>query len=83
MKRTPPQIPGYIPEESQADRAGVTVSTLRQWRRQGYGPRWSKFGRFVMYAEDANARFIEDQASIAEARRNPRPRGRPPSAAVT
>jgi hypothetical protein len=79
MKRTPPCITGYISEENQASRSGVTVSTLRRWRGQGYGPRWSKFGRFVLYAEDANTRFIAQEAAATEARRNPRPRGRPRS----
>jgi hypothetical protein len=77
MKRTPPQILGYISEDSQASRSGVTVSTLRRWRGRGYGPRWEKFGRFVLYAEDANQRFIEEEAAAAEAQRQPRRPGRP------
>ncbi len=78
MTRTP-EIPGYVTEETQALRSGVTLWTIRRWRRQGYGPRWAKFGRFVLYAEDANERFIAEEAAAAETRHNPPRRGRPRS----
>jgi hypothetical protein len=75
MKRTPPAIPGHITEEEQAARSGVQVSTLRRWRRRGYGPKAVKFGRFVLYAADGNERFLAHLTAAAE--NHPRGRGRP------
>jgi hypothetical protein len=72
-----PAIPGYITEQEQASRSGVTVATLRRWRVKGYGPRAVHFGRVPMYREDANEQFLVQKEATAEAQRKLRPRGRP------
>lgn len=71
-----PKIAGHITEDEQADRVGITKSTLRRWRRGGYGPRQVKIGRFILYPEDADTRFLAEQAIAAEAQHGPRRRGR-------
>jgi hypothetical protein len=69
-----PNIHGHISEAEQARRSGVTVSTLRRWRKRGYGPRAVKFGRFVLYPEDSNEQFLAELKAAAE--NPPRLRGR-------
>src|SRR5262249_59774469 len=71
-----PAIPGYIPEQEQAKRCGVTLSTLRRWRSKGFGPRAIRFGRFPIYREDANEQYLAQEEAAAEAQRQPRRRGR-------
>jgi hypothetical protein len=80
MKRTPPIIAGHITEGEQAARSGVTIATLRRWRVRGYGPKPVRFGRFILYAQDANEQFIAEQVTAAENSHKPRGRGRPRSA---
>jgi hypothetical protein len=71
------RIPGFITDQQQADRLGVTVSTLRRWRRKGYGPKSVKIGRKDYYPETADAEFAAAQLAEAEAAAEPRGRGRP------
>ena len=39
MKGRVPSVLGYILEAEEAARCGITVPTLRKWRRRGYGPK--------------------------------------------
>jgi len=76
-----PTIPGYISEQEQAKRCGVTPSTLRRWRSKGFGPRAVLFGRIPMYRDDANERYLAQEEAAAEALRQARRRGRANSVA--
>ncbi len=74
-ERSSPKIDGYISEATLSARLGLSVWTLRRWRERGYGPRWQKFGRHVLYREDASERFLAEQEA-AGGQKEPR-RGRP------
>jgi hypothetical protein len=65
-------LPGYISEEQQAERLGVTVRTLRSWRQQGIGPDWVKGGKIVRYPEGADERWL--QSNITQPARERRRR---------
>jgi hypothetical protein len=77
MKGRVPSVLGYILEAEEAARCGITVPTLRKWRRRGYGPKAVKIGRTFMYSDDADTQFLADQATAVENALKPRPRGRP------
>lgn len=47
-----------LPKEA-ADRLRVSVGTLANWRVQGAGPRFAKFGRRVVYPEREIEAFEE------------------------
>lgn len=42
-------LTGKIKEKKLALELGVSVSTLRSWRRKGYGPSAYKLGKLVVY----------------------------------
>jgi hypothetical protein len=66
-------IPGFYTEEEQARRLSVTPRTLRRWRGERYGPNPTVVGRFVYYAEKAEADFLAScQVSLQEQRRGRR-----------
>lgn len=44
-----PVMDEYDDEKTTADEYEVTVRTLRQWRREGKGPPWTRKGRKVIY----------------------------------
>lgn len=48
-----------LKEQEAADRLGLSVKTLRQWRWAGKGPRFKKFGSAVRYSEADLAAYIE------------------------
>jgi hypothetical protein len=75
MTSSSPQVRGYISEVEQAQRSGISIWTLRAWRTKGYGPRFVKFGRHVLYPEDAAERFLVEEQAAAQ--KGPRRRGRP------
>jgi hypothetical protein len=70
-------IPGWITEQQYADQIGVSLATVRRWRRQHYGPTFVKIGRRDYCRENAAAEFAADQLKKAESAAEPRPRGRP------
>jgi excisionase family DNA binding protein len=51
-----------LKEQEAADRLGLSVKTLRQWRWAGKGPRFKKFGSAVRYSEADLAAYIESAA---------------------
>ena len=51
---------GYVPESDAAMALGVQVSTLRNWRLNGHGPKFSKpSGETVVYSLDVLRDWIE------------------------
>jgi hypothetical protein len=74
-KNNRPSIPGYRSEEEQAARLGISIYTLRRWRRAGIGPRPIRLGRNDLYPENEEARFLDEKQAAAE--HKPRGRGRP------
>lgn len=40
---------GYLKERDLARELGLSVWTLRAWRKRGYGPPFGKVGRTVVY----------------------------------
>ncbi len=39
----------YLTQYEAADALGVKASTLKRWKREGYGPPWTRIGRRVVY----------------------------------
>jgi hypothetical protein len=70
-------IPGFITEEQLARQLGVALSTVRRWRRRGYGPKFVKVGRKDYCKETAAADFAAELLAEAERAAEPRRRGRP------
>jgi DNA-binding transcriptional MerR regulator len=54
----PRHISGLFHETDEAKRLGISLRTLRFWRRQGYGPVPTYVGRFVYYTPQAHADFL-------------------------
>src|SRR5215472_14946253 len=50
-------IPGFITQEQLARQLGIALSTVRRWRRRGYGPKFVKDGRKDYCKETAAADF--------------------------
>jgi hypothetical protein len=48
-------------ERFTANRLGVSVETLRTWRKRGVGPRYRKLGRCVRYSLADLDAFVEAQ----------------------
>jgi hypothetical protein len=71
------KIPGWITEAQFARQLGLSITTVRRWRRRGYGPTWVKIGRRDYTRETAAADFAAAQLADAEAAAEPRRRGRP------
>lgn len=38
-------------EKQAAERLGVAVKTMQQWRHYGRGPKWAKIGRLCKYRQ--------------------------------
>ena len=52
-------IPGWKHEEVFAQDVNRATRCLREWRRQGIGPAWAKFGNDVYYRDDAAQTYLE------------------------
>jgi hypothetical protein len=59
-----PSIPGYRSEAEQAARLGVTIRTLRRWRRQGKAPPFLLIGRTVVHSEEGEADWLAQQERV-------------------
>ncbi len=59
-----------LSEQDAAKVLKCSVACLRRWRREGRGPRWTKFGRMVRYSDSWLREFIEEsvQARTGDAR---------------
>jgi predicted site-specific integrase-resolvase len=63
-KATMPQnaktiLDGYLTEDQQALKLGVTVRTLRKWRASGEGPAFVKAGKRVLYTDESAAAWLK------------------------
>jgi hypothetical protein len=67
-------VAGYISEREQAEKHGITLTTLRRWRRRNYGPKGVQVGRKFLYRDDASERWLEEQEAAAAAAAEPRRR---------
>ena len=47
--------------EQAAERLGLSVKTLQDWRYKRIGPPWSKIGKFARYVESALETWVEQQ----------------------
>jgi len=48
-----------LSEKEIASRLGVSLSTIRRWRRNGTGPGYFKFGGVLRYAKSSLDAFIK------------------------
>jgi hypothetical protein len=46
-------LPGYSSERETAEKLGVNVRALREWRRLGKGPPFTKFAHEIQYRDAA------------------------------
>jgi hypothetical protein len=69
-----PAIPGFITEEQFARQMYVTLSTVRRWKRRGYGPKFFKIGRKDYCKETGASDFAAKLLAEAEQRDRPRRR---------
>lgn len=53
-----------ITQEEAARILGVSSRTLRNWRRDGYGPRVIAYGRRVLYSESAIDEWIDQMSDV-------------------
>jgi hypothetical protein len=49
----------WLDEEATAKEIGVSVRTLRAWRRKGEGPPYAYFGRAIKYNKSALAEHFK------------------------
>jgi len=59
MSTTMPEHTRWLTTEDVADRFRAAKGTLRYWRHIGYGPKFVKMGRRVLYS-DAEVQRFED-----------------------
>lgn len=58
----------FLNESQVAELLSVTSDAVRYWRRNGTGPSWYKFGRFIRYQKDEVVQWAESQ--VVKARSN-------------
>jgi hypothetical protein len=58
MPNTTSNLSQLIHEQDAAVRLGVSISTLRRWRRAGTGPRFVRFSRLVFYRPEDLDNFV-------------------------
>jgi predicted DNA-binding transcriptional regulator AlpA len=51
----------YLTTEEIAERFRTAPSSVREWRQKGYGPKGTKFGRRVLYAEAEVERWEQER----------------------
>jgi hypothetical protein len=51
--------------EDLAERYGVPLKTVLDWRHRGVGPRGVRFGRHVRYSEDALREWERERAAAS------------------
>jgi predicted site-specific integrase-resolvase len=59
MRKSNTVLDGYLTEDGQALKLGVTVRTLRKWRATGEGPTFVKAGKRVLYTDDSAAAWLK------------------------
>lgn len=58
--------PQYLSEIEVADRTHISLSTLRRWRLENRGPKFSKFGSLVRYELGDLAQWEQAQPTGGE-----------------
>jgi predicted DNA-binding transcriptional regulator AlpA len=58
---TAPPIKALHDEKREAERLGISVRTLQQWRRTGDGPPYVKMGSAVRYNPEAVDAWVADR----------------------
>lgn len=53
--------PHFLTESEVSERTRISLATLRRWRLENRGPKYSKFGSLVRYAEDELAQWEQAQ----------------------
>ena len=53
--------PQYLNEVEVAERTHISLSTLRRWRLEKRGPKFSKFGSLVRYEKEDLAQWEQAQ----------------------
>jgi predicted site-specific integrase-resolvase len=48
-------------EEEEAGKLGVSVKTLRNWRRDGIGPPWAMIAGRIYYPEPLSVKWVREQ----------------------
>lgn len=51
----------FLTESEVSERTRISLATLRRWRLEKRGPKYSKFGSLVRYGEEDLARWEEAQ----------------------
>jgi excisionase family DNA binding protein len=55
----------YVSEKEAAAYLGVSLSTIRRWRRKGIGPRFFRLERILRYSLEALERFTAEHTKSA------------------
>jgi excisionase family DNA binding protein len=58
----------YLSPTQVADRLGVPVATIHQWRWKGTGPAWIRIGRHLRISEAALERWVAEREREAASR---------------
>jgi predicted site-specific integrase-resolvase len=54
----------WLNEKATAKEIGVSIRTLRQWRRKGEGPPYAHFGRAIKYNKRAISEHYESMQIV-------------------
>jgi predicted DNA-binding transcriptional regulator AlpA len=58
---SPTTSDGFMTEQALADLAGMSVASVRKWRRLGTGPQVRKFGRAVRYSRAEVMAWLDEK----------------------
>jgi len=58
-------FPSFFSEKEAAAVIGVSLSTIRRWRRSRTGPAFFRFGGVLRYAREALEEFIAENTKAA------------------
>lgn len=56
----------YLTEIQVAERTKISIKTLRRWRLENRGPKYSKFGSLVRYGEEELIQWEQAQPTGGE-----------------
>ena len=62
----------WLDEAAAAAEVGKAIRTLRDWRRRGVGPPFTRFGRTVKYRRDSLVAYFKAQEETPVRKRHPR-----------